>query len=99
MFHGCYFSVGVPNPVPTIDTGGQNPYFSTKSHCYHCSFCPGGGPNSIANFDGGAMAGFAPSLDPPLVSGWIDELTNGRMDERMSAWMGESINKITHHSR
>ena len=25
------------------------------------SFCPRGGPNSIANFDGGAMAGFAPS--------------------------------------
>jgi len=23
-----------------------------------------GGPNSIANFDGGAMAGFAPPLDP-----------------------------------
>src|SRR6218665_1613888 len=45
--------------------GGQNPYFSTKSQYYHCSFCPRGGPNSIANFDGEAMAGFAP-LDPPL---------------------------------
>src|SRR6218665_900765 len=28
-------------------------------------FLPPRGPNSIANFDGGAMAGFAP-LDPPL---------------------------------
>src|SRR6218665_1551621 len=30
-------------------------------------FLPPRGPNSIANFDGGAMAGFAP-LDPPLSS-------------------------------
>src|SRR6218665_2979702 len=30
------------------------------------AFYPRGGPNSIANFDGGDMAGFAP-LDPPLL--------------------------------
>ena len=47
--------------VADIDTGvGQNPYISTNSQCYHYSFCPNGGPNSIANFDGGAMAGSPP---------------------------------------
>ena len=31
--------------------GGQNPYFSTKTQCCHCSFCPEGvGANSIAGF-------------------------------------------------
>ena len=40
--------------------GGQTPYFSIKSKYFHCSFCPAGGPNSIANFDGWGMAGFAP---------------------------------------
>ena len=56
----CYFFHRGAKSAAYIDTGGQNPYFSTKSQYYHCSFCPGGGPNSIANFDGGAMAGFAP---------------------------------------
>src|SRR6218665_3601342 len=39
--------------VAGIDTGGQNPYISTNSQCYHYSSCPQGGSNSIANFDGG----------------------------------------------
>src|SRR6218665_3274594 len=50
-----------PNPQPTSIRGGQNPYFSTKSQYFHCSFCPGGGPNPIANFDGGPW----PDLPPP----------------------------------
>ena len=40
--------------------GGQNPYFSTKSQYYHCSFCPGGGAKLHCQFRWGAMAGFAP---------------------------------------
>jgi len=59
VFYMVFFHRGAKS-VANIATGGQNPYFSTKSQYYHCSFCPGGGPNSIANFDGGAMAGFAP---------------------------------------
>src|SRR6218665_3386538 len=59
------FSIGGGQICSRHRYGGQNPYFSTKSQYYHCSFCPRGGPNSIANFDAGAMAGFAP-LDPPL---------------------------------
>src|SRR6218665_911413 len=55
------FSVGGAKSVADIDSGGgQNPYISTNSRCYHYSLCPRRGPNSVANFDGGAMAEFAP---------------------------------------
>src|SRR6218665_3989626 len=55
LFHVliCYFSVRGAKSVADIDTGGQNPYISTNSQCYHYSFCPRGGENSVANFDGG----------------------------------------------
>src|SRR6218665_62203 len=60
------FSVGLgAKSVADIDMGGQNPYFSTYSQCYHYSFCPRGGPNSTANFDGGPWPDLPP-LDPPL---------------------------------
>src|SRR6218665_4073686 len=36
-----YFSIGGAKSVADIATGGQNPYFSTKSQYYHCSSCPG----------------------------------------------------------
>jgi len=49
MFYVVFFRMGAKS-VADIDTGDQNPYFSTKSQCYHCSSCPGGEPNSIANF-------------------------------------------------
>src|SRR6218665_3707003 len=40
--------------------GGQNPYFSTKSQCYHCSFCPEGDQTPLPTSMGGSMAGFCP---------------------------------------
>src|SRR6218665_3476898 len=51
MFY-LVFSVGGGKSVAEIDKGGgQNPYFSTKTQCCHCSFCPEGmGANSIAGF-------------------------------------------------
>ena len=68
LFHVlmCYFSVGGAESVADIDRGGQNPYISTNSQCYHYSFCSRGGANSIANFDGGPWPDLPP-LDPPLV--------------------------------
>ena|SRR6218665_1232654 len=57
------------NVVADIDTEGPkslNSYFSTNSQCYHYSFCPRGGPNSITNFDGGR--GRISPLDPPLTT-------------------------------
>src|SRR6218665_418255 len=45
--------------------GGQNPKIYTNSQFYHYCFCPRGGPNSIANFDGGPWPDLPP-LDPPL---------------------------------
>ena len=78
MFHGCYFSVGVPNPVPDIDTGAKTLIFA-KMTMLPLLFLPGGGPNSIANFDllrSGGMAGFAPPLDPPRIG--VSELVGAR---------------------
>ena len=46
--------------------GSQNPYLSTYSQFYHCSLCPRGGPNSIANFDGGQW----PDLPPWIRHCW-----------------------------
>src|SRR6218665_1338935 len=47
--------------------GGQNPKIYTNSQFYHYCFCSGGGPNSIANFDGG---GPWPDF-PPWIRHWI----------------------------
>src|SRR6218665_1070887 len=47
-----HFSIGGAKSVLDMGTGGQKS-FSTYSQCYHYSFCPRGGANSIANFDGG----------------------------------------------
>ena len=44
--------------VADIAMGGQNPYFSSKSQYYHCSFCPGGGQTPLP-ISMGAMARFA----------------------------------------
>src|SRR6218665_3742825 len=51
---------GAKSVADSATGGGQNPYFSTKSQCYHCSFCPGGGAKLHCQFRWGAMAGFAP---------------------------------------
>jgi len=77
LFHVlmCYFSVGGSQIRSRHRYGGQNPYNSTNSQCYHYSFCPRGEPNSIANFDWGAMAGSSPSLDPPLTTNTITTIT------------------------
>jgi len=77
-----YFFIGGAKSVADIATGGPKS-FSTKSQYYHYSFCPGGGPNSIANFDVGAMAGFAP-LDPPLYT-YIRAQTAHRLHTRAPA--------------
>src|SRR6218665_1391173 len=78
-----------PNPYPSvsyIDTGGgQNPYISTTSQCYHNSFCPRGGPHSIDNR--WAMAGFAPPpyMDPPLLRG------SDEQNRFLSVWLSDSV--------
>src|SRR6218665_1828927 len=80
----CYFSVGGGKSVADIDTGGQNPYILTNSQCYHYSFCPGGGPNSIANFDGGPCPDLPPSGSATVPDGhaWIQRPWHGSRDSR-----------------
>src|SRR6218665_1806127 len=56
-----YFSVGGAKSIASIDKGGgQNPYFSTNSQCYHYAFCPRGGSKLHWQLRWGAMAGLAP---------------------------------------
>src|SRR6218665_2901846 len=57
-----YFSIGGQICSRHRYRGGKSPYFSTKSQYYHCSFCPGGGSNSIANFDGGPWQDLPPTV-------------------------------------
>ena len=52
--------------------GGPQSLHFDNSQYYHYSFCPRGGPNSIANFDGRVMAGFAPWIRHWL---WTYDLT------------------------
>src|SRR6218665_1304644 len=47
--------------MDTSIRGGQNPKMYINSQFYHYCSCPRGGPNSIANFDGG---GAWPDLPP-----------------------------------
>src|SRR6218665_906096 len=49
VFYMVFFHLGAKSVADIAMGGGQNSYFSTKSQYYHCSFCPRGGRNSIAN--------------------------------------------------
>src|SRR6218665_3259221 len=52
-FNVLFFPWGAKS-VTDIDTGvGQNPYISTNSQCYHCSFCPKGGQTPLPTSMGG----------------------------------------------
>ena len=62
----CYFSVGGPNPQPTSIRGGQNPYISTNSQCYHYSFCPRVFLSLQCQLRWGVAWPDLPPLDPPL---------------------------------
>ena len=65
-FNVLFFRRGAKS-VTDIDTGGQNPYISTNSQCYHYSFRSAPeGAKLHWQFRWGAMAGFAPPRDPPL---------------------------------
>ena len=60
-----YFSVGGAKSVGRHRQGGQNPYLSTNSQCYHYSFCSRGGQTPLPT----SMEGPWPDwslLDPPL---------------------------------
>src|SRR6218665_805189 len=47
--------------------GGQNPYISTNSQCYHYSFCPQGGQTPLPSSMGDGR--ICLPLDPPLRRG------------------------------
>src|SRR6218665_2456162 len=67
-----YFPYG-GKPVTEIASGGNILTFQQYLNAAIDLSAPKGVPNSIANFDGRAMAGFAP-LDPPLVA-WITSVS------------------------
>src|SRR6218665_1773618 len=77
-----YFSMGGAKSVTDIDTGGQKPYISTNAQCYHYSFCPRGGPNSIDNFDGGHVP-----ICPPWIRHWGE--TSAHKKDLTRMWKGE----------
>jgi len=47
VLYMVFFHRGAKSAADIDTGGGQNPYFSTKSQYFHCSFCPGGGQTPL----------------------------------------------------
>src|SRR6218665_1812835 len=72
-----------------IDTGGQTPYISTNSQRYHYSFCPRGGQNYIANFDGG-HGRICPPGSATACNDWGRKRFD-RIKRRQRKWIGHTL--------
>src|SRR6218665_2650930 len=84
------FFHGGAKSTADINTGGQTPYFSTKSQYFHCSFCPEEGGQTPLPI---SMGGPWPDLPP-----WIRHcplptllLIYKTLDWHYGKWISEKV--------